>query len=73
MNRKHVGELSAITRSIKMIGAGLGPALAGILSDVLGLNYIFLAGAIIFVGILVYFWIISRDVKHRKLRYVKAY
>ena len=52
MPRNKVGEFSAVTYAIRGIGAGLGPIIAGLMSDLYGLQYAFLLCGIVFAGMM---------------------
>jgi len=54
MPRKDRGELSAIVFSSKNLAAALSPLVAGFIADAFGLNYVFLMGFIIFVGLVLF-------------------
>lgn len=51
MPHTQIGELSAVTFAVRIVGSGLGPITAGILSDAYGLQYAFLLCGIIFCGL----------------------
>jgi MFS family permease len=54
MPRKIVGPLTSITFAIGSLAAALGPLLGGIVSDLVGIHYVFFVGFAIFAGIILY-------------------
>ncbi len=46
--KSKIGEMTGINTSIRHLALGLGPIMAGIISDVYGLKYVFLVGAVTF-------------------------
>jgi len=54
MPRKIVGPLTSITFAISSLAGALGPLLGGIVSDLVGIHYVFLVGFGIFAGIILY-------------------
>jgi len=51
MPKKEIGELSAIIFAIKGLAGGVGPIVAGVIAQWLGLRYVFLLGFVIFLGL----------------------
>jgi len=60
--KMHLGENTGVYVASNHFGAALGPILSGVLADYLGLNYVFLLCAFIFLLILIY-------IKNFKSRY----
>ena len=51
--RKKIGEISGVLRTIKLGAEGLGPFIGGFVSDLLGIKFVFLFGALLMIGIFV--------------------
>lgn len=47
--RKKIGEISGILRTVKLAAEGLGALIGGIISDIFGIQYVFLYGAFLMV------------------------
>lgn len=54
MPKKEVGEMSAVVYSTKSFAAAAGPLIAGLIADSFGINYVFLIGFVLFMGLLVF-------------------